>query len=97
MSGKANTCNDEAAVDCYEFKAALKLAYRKCFTHRDRLSDDGLDVQHESGFIDDTHEALETLFHAIVIPAIIGSPACAWEHPFVHASIHIMLGHRGVY
>jgi hypothetical protein len=82
MPREPHACNDEAAVDRQKFKAAPKLPSRKGFTNRDRLTEDELGVLHEKGLIDNTHESLKTLFHAVVIPTIIRCPACAGENIF---------------
>jgi hypothetical protein len=88
MPREPHACNDDAAVDRQEFEAAPKLPSREGFTNRDRLTDDELGVLHERGLVDDTHESLKTLFHAVVIPTIIGCPACAGGNIFWYDNRH---------
>lgn len=88
MSGEAQTCNNEAAISCHKLKAAPVLAGREGLADSNRLVDDGFDVLHKSVLVDGAHKALKTLFHAIVVPAIIGFPTSTWERLFMRLSIH---------
>ena len=92
-----HTCNNEAAVDRQEYQAAPELPGREWFTNPNRLTDDKLGVLHESGLVDDPHESLETLFHPIIIPTIIGCPACAEKNFFWYDRTTVtMINLRGV-
>jgi hypothetical protein len=82
MPREPHTCNDEAAVDSQEFEAAPKLPSREGLTNRDRLTDDELGVLHKRGLVDNIHESLKTLFHAVVIPTIIRCPTCTRRNIF---------------
>ena len=77
-----HTYNNNTAVDRQEFEAAPKLPSREDFTNRDRLTDNELDVLHERGLISNTHKSLKTLFHAVIIPTIIGYPAYTGRNIF---------------
>jgi hypothetical protein len=88
MPRKPHACHDEPAVGGHEFEAAPKLPSREGFTNRDRLTDDELGMLHERGFVGDTHESLKTFFHAVIIPTIIGCPACAWGDIFRYVNPH---------
>ena len=88
MPREPHACNDEAAVDRQKFEAAPELPGREGFTNLNRLTGDKMGVLHESGLVDDPHESLKTLFHPVMIPTIIGCPACVGKSLFWYDSHH---------
>jgi hypothetical protein len=82
MPREPHTCNDKAAVDSQEFKAAPKLLSRKGLTNQDRLTNDELGVLHKRGLVNNIYESLKTLFYAVIILTIIRCSTCIRRNIF---------------